>query len=62
MFAKIKAMLKNKRFWAALALAAGLAGGAVKPEVVIAVGEAVGSIIEATEQPVVEPMPVQLAP
>lgn len=48
---KILAVLKNKKFWSAVAVAASLAGGYSNPQAVVAVGEAVGVIIEATEQP-----------
>ena len=48
---KIIRVLRNKKFWAAVAISVAAAGGSVNPQAVVAVGEAVGVIIEATEQP-----------
>jgi hypothetical protein len=48
---KIKAVLKNKKFWAAVAVASSLAGGYNNPQAVTAVGEMVTVLIEASETP-----------
>lgn len=45
----MKKLLKNKKFWAALAVAVSALGGYQNPEAITAVGEIVGVVVEANE-------------
>jgi len=51
----LKKLLKNKKFWTALTLAAALSGAAVKPEYAAVATELAAAVIEATQEQTVKP-------
>lgn len=51
----LKKLLKNKKFWTAVTLAAALSGAAVKPEYAAVATELANAVIEATQEQPVKP-------
>mgnify|MGYP000984468871 CR=1 FL=1 len=48
---RILRVLRNKKFWAAVAVSVVAAGGSVNPQAVVATGEVIGAVLEVIEAP-----------
>lgn len=46
---KLLSVLKNKKFWASVAVIASLVGGYTNPQAIVAVGEVIGIVVDASE-------------
>lgn len=61
---RILRVLRNKKFWAAIAVSVAAAGGSVNPQAVVAVGDVVSVVVESLDESSkpteIKPIPTQL--